>query len=532
MPVVEQHDTIEEHTGSRLTRWWIVSALLILILALGLRLHGISSESVGGDETGSFRIALSETARGLETAEQDLVHPPLYYLLLKATLPASRPVSAMDGRVLSLAAAEGFILVTMLLGLVVPPLRNAALFAGLLIALNQLHIYYSQEVRSYSLFCLLAGGLLIWALVIDRYAQKPVFWLTGAAIMTILLYTHYFGAFYCAAVVLSVMVGRYPGLVKMRVVAISALAGVLFLPWILVEIPVYRAKSGLGADLAGQGVASWFNLKAFFAQYLGIPDFPGASTLAFLIGGVLVCCALLPRSRREGAVLDSKSGVLFLSAAAMPPLLAFFSARPPFNINLFSERHLLPSILPVLVLACYGLWRMAARTSKPAVVCMLGGAVLILLQALPLWSHWPGPARHPNAAIAEWLTRHDPNYPVYTTWPYGIGEPVMFYLRGSKFIYRLPGTPLLTHDVELSQQPSIASLIQHPGSAAPPQSVFAAAAPANLPDKFIVLYRPAAAHENAVVQPLLNQFGRAEEQCYSALNSRWGTCGLVLQKFK
>lgn len=60
---------------------------------------------------------------------------------------------------------------------------------------------------------------------------------------------------------------------------------------------------------------------------------------------------------------------------------------------------------------------------------------------------------------------------------------------------------------------------------------YATAPPAGLPDKFIVLYRPAAAKENTTVQSLLDRFEiTGEKQCYSARGSEWGTCLAVMQR--
>lgn len=474
--------------------WFLVIVLLILLMALYLRLAPLSSESVDGDELFSLRVASSDPAQALRLIREDLVHPPLYYLLLKATLPKGRPASAGDIRVLSLAAGAASLVVVLLIGFAAPPLRNPAILAAALLALNKTHIFYSQQARSYALFCALVGVLLVWGLLRDRYGHQPGYWMAGTALMTAVLYTHYFGAFYCLAIVAPVFFSHCPRRLKLRAAASVAFACAAFLPWVCQEAAVYRQKSGLLSNLGWEELPTLFTLKMLFADYFGIPYFRGATSLAFLIGAGLVCCALLPSSRKEQGEVDSRTRASLALTALGPPLLAFLLTRWPFQLPIFGGRHLLPSILPALILAAYGLWRTALRTPKPLCVLAPGAILLCAFQALPVWSDWPGPSRQPYAAIATWLKRSYPGHPIYTTYPYGIGEPVAFYLEGRRRVDPLP------------------------------------AGTAGMPEEWIVLYRPAVTKEDAAVRPLLDRFDILEQHYYSARHSRWGTRLLVLRK--
>jgi hypothetical protein len=275
-----------------------------------------------------------------------------------------------------------------------------------------------------------------------------------------------------------------------------ALASAAFIPWVYRESAVYRDRSGLSANLEWQGRPTLYDLKMTFAYYLGLPEFRGATSLVFLIGAALIVVALLPDSRNKDEALDSRARIALAFTALMPPLLVFCLTRWPFSLPIFGERHMLPSIIPTLLLVCYGLWRLARRTSKPLRVLVIGALILSVCQAAPVWQHWPDPSREPYAAIADWLRGADLDFPAYTTWPYGVGEPVSFYLEGSRSIDELPSDP------------------------------------AKLPDRCIVLYRPAATREDAVVHSMLDQFDIIEEKYYSTRNSLWGTRALVLQKHK
>lgn len=470
-------------------------AILLILLALFLRLARISNESVDSDELFSRRVAASETSQALNLIRQDLVHPPLYYLLLKVTLPHGRSASALDIRLLSLTAGAASVMVVILIGCVAAPLRGPAILAAFLLALNKTHIFYSQQARSYALFCFLAGTLMLWFLLMDRHGHRWMYWLAGTTLMTALLYTHYFGAFYCAAVVFPVDLANRSKRFGMRAVASLALALAAFLPWMCQEIPIYREKAGLSSNLGWQGQPTLYHLKMTFADYLGIPDFRGATSLMFLIGAALIAFALLPDSRKEDEALDIRARVALGLTALMPPLVGFFLTGWPLKLPIFGERHVLPSILAALLLVSHGLWRVASRAPKPfrVPVLVIGVIVLSVVQALPVWNHWLEPSREPYAAIADWLRRTDLDFPVYTTWG-GIGEPVSFYLERSRSIEGLPSDP------------------------------------AKLPDKCIVLYRPALTQEDADVHSLLDRFDIIEQKYYSAGKSIWGTRLLVLRR--
>ncbi|HOQ46403.1 MAG TPA: hypothetical protein PLA43_09395 [Bryobacteraceae bacterium] len=133
--------------------WVSLAALLILLLGMFLRVACLDAESVEGDELFSRRVALAEAKTAWTIARKDLVHPPLYYFLLKVTLLGSDASKAVDIRRLSLAAGAAAIMLTVLIGFAAAPeLRVPALLAAVLLALNKIHIFYSQQARSYALF--------------------------------------------------------------------------------------------------------------------------------------------------------------------------------------------------------------------------------------------------------------------------------------------------------------------------------------------------------------------------------------------
>jgi uncharacterized membrane protein len=473
---------------------WLAVAVLLVVFAIFLRVVAISRESLDGDELFSVRVAESAPAKALALIKQDLVHPPLYYFVLKAALPKGRP-TPLEIRDVSLAAGAACIAVVVLIGAVIPPLSGPAMLAAFLLALNKLHIFYSQEARSYALFCLLGAILVLWSLLMDRYGERWSYWGTGAGLMLVLVYTHYFGGIYCAAAVAPVVTTRSARRFRIRALLCLAFAALAFVPWAFEEIPVYHHKSGIDVNLAWQGVPSLYDLKMSFADYLGVPPLPGFTTLVFLIGAVLVAVALFSRCSNERKCLDRRQRVTLGLMLVAPPLIGFVLSRSPFNLPIFGERHILPSVVPGLLLVCYGVWQLAWRLPRKLHAPALVGATcaLALLQAAPLWGNRHEPFRQPYQEIAARLKTADAGLPVYTTWPYGAGQSVAYYLDGRERINEIPR--------DMSK----------------------------LPDKFIVLYRPAMQRENAVVQKLLSRFDIVESKYYAVGGSEWGTRVVVLQ---
>ncbi|MBO9308922.1 MAG: glycosyltransferase family 39 protein [Chloroflexi bacterium] len=170
--------------SARACRLLLLGALLLAAL---LRFHALAAQSLWHDEGNTLRLIQRALPELLSAASRD-IHPPLYYLLLKAWSGltgesefALRAFSALSG-VLSVACAYA-------LGaaLFAPSVGIAAAF---LTALNTFSIYYSQEARMYALLALIAAlAMLCFVRWLD--ARRPSFLLGMALCNAAGLYTHY-----------------------------------------------------------------------------------------------------------------------------------------------------------------------------------------------------------------------------------------------------------------------------------------------------------------------------------------------------
>ena len=171
-----------------LRQWWF---LPLLVLALCLRLYGLSDSALWGDETSSLFLARYSPVQLWQHAAHD-VHPPLYFFLLHAWVAVAgegvlslRSFSAVFG---TFAVFLGGWLVWRLAS------PRATFIAVLLLAMLPTAVRYSQEVRMYSLLgCWLLAATL--ALLYWRQVQRRRYLLVYVALMTAAFYTHYFSLF-------------------------------------------------------------------------------------------------------------------------------------------------------------------------------------------------------------------------------------------------------------------------------------------------------------------------------------------------
>src|SRR4051794_16940994 len=132
----------------------IIAAAVITIAAGALRFYRLADQSFWTDEATSVmtaRAPLDKISEYSSTLSNSL---PTYFLLLRPLVHDSGPYVEFRARCLS--AVAGALSAGMFVALVYCWQRShkAAIFAGCLLGVNPLHIWYSQEARAYALMML------------------------------------------------------------------------------------------------------------------------------------------------------------------------------------------------------------------------------------------------------------------------------------------------------------------------------------------------------------------------------------------
>jgi 4-amino-4-deoxy-L-arabinose transferase-like glycosyltransferase len=179
-------------TGQSTIGQWIKENKAILVLALVillgafLRIYDLGAESFWNDEVSS----IYESTLSMMEISARSNHPPLYFILLGWWINlwgtgeiATRSLSVIFG---ILAIFITYLVGKELLG------QKAGLIASFIAAISQFYIYFSQEVRSYSLLLLLSLLSYLFFIKILRHNKTwyyPCFFLAGL----LLGYTHIYG---------------------------------------------------------------------------------------------------------------------------------------------------------------------------------------------------------------------------------------------------------------------------------------------------------------------------------------------------
>ena len=213
-------------------RYWLIAiAGCIVVFAFVLRVYQLGEQELWLDEVFSVHTALLHERLAEVLRRED--SPPFYYLLLRFWLPlagtseaAVRFPSAIAGTLCVLAVMwAGWQVFTPAVGL----------WAGGFAAVAPIHIYYSQEARTYALLTLelaLTYGLLWRAMRFNTWTSWAL--VSGTALTA--LYSHYFAVlgllptFFILKVWLP---GAATPLHRRRFLVATLFCLVLYLPWII-----------------------------------------------------------------------------------------------------------------------------------------------------------------------------------------------------------------------------------------------------------------------------------------------------------
>lgn len=222
--------------------------VVLTIVAFGLRIYWLDGQSMWSDEGLSLyraRLGLTEilintiVVDGVVTQD---VTPPLYFLLLAGwrwltgeTMYALRFLSASLG---ALATPLLFVLGRWLFS------ARVGVIAALLMAVSPFHVFYSQELRNYTLLITLnlLSVALVWRLLHAPRRERIKLggaWLAVAAAM---VYTHYFALFVLAFELLALLVVTLSGRVGRRAYLLLGLVALVAAP--LLPYGLSRLRAG------------------------------------------------------------------------------------------------------------------------------------------------------------------------------------------------------------------------------------------------------------------------------------------------
>jgi len=208
-----------------------LTAAAIVTVALLLRVFRIGDQELWFDEAFSFHMATIPT--GLWEALRIENSPPLHYLFLRAwawvagtsEVALRLPSAAFGALGVALTIAAGRRLFNWRVGL----------WAGAVMAVSPIHIYYSQEARSYTtVICLLLLTYLLLLRALDH--SSPGRWTATGLAGLAAIYTHYWAILGLLPSVLLLRVWPSPYPMRDRLLGYAAAASLIaacVVPWVI-----------------------------------------------------------------------------------------------------------------------------------------------------------------------------------------------------------------------------------------------------------------------------------------------------------
>ncbi len=374
----------------------------IVLLAAALRLFRLESESYWLDEAVSVTTVLSNTPYELlVSVPGNDPHPPLYYLLLSGWT-AVFGTGELATRLLSAFAGIATVVVLYGVGRRLFD-REVGAVAALLVAVSPFHVWYSQEVRMYSLLGLLTVLSFYWFVRIqtesptDDTGVRAESWYVIATVL--LGYTHVFGLFAILAQNVYVF-SRYlvevvprSRLTVRRWIALEGITALLLAPW-LVRL-FRRTVAAHGGETSNVG---WIPLptaetvRETFTAYLG--GYLFGESFPLLVSLIAVGCLVLALSSGRWTATDHQDPslnamyvvILWFVVPILVPIALSHVITP-----IFVDRYSIGASLAFFLLIAKGV----QTFSRPSLRYVIIGMLLIGL-ALPF------PAYYQNDQKEQW----------------------------------------------------------------------------------------------------------------------------------
>jgi len=349
-------------------------ALFVALVAIyvAVRLWGLDDSCLWFDEMFSVHAAEHELGPLLRFVALDLVHPPLFYLVLKLWISIGGE-SIFWLRLLSVLFS--FLTIAPLWFFIRelhPKERpdKIVLFGLFLLAVNGSLIKYAQEVRMYSMLMFLSL-MSIW--LFARYFYRGKSWLWLVIVNILLVYTHYYGWLVIGCEIVAIIV--FQRMKWRRIVGMAATVFAVFLPWLLLVVNAARSGNDIGQNIVwierpGLRELFEFALKQIEPFYFQASNVEPASIYSVSIPLLLlfiVASMLWLASSPKGNGERAKFVLIF----AFVPLVAAVAGSWILPYSVWGTRHLIVIAGPVAIHCATAVDRLSSSKVRVAMVTLV-----------------------------------------------------------------------------------------------------------------------------------------------------------------
>jgi len=365
--------------------FWFFVIVSICVLYVLFRLWNLTENCLWFDEIFSIHAAEHDWQSLFGFVARDLIHPPLFYVLLKIWI-------LIGGESLVWLRLFPVFFSTVALVPFYFICRQSKLnfetvaIAFSLFAANGALIKYAQEVRMYAvLLCFSLCSLWLFLRFLN-FGKS----FTALTIVNILLvYTHYFGWFVVSSEVAAILI--FQRIKISRILAMFAVTFLSFTPWIFAIWQAMKLNADFSQNL---GWANRPNLEVLIQFifdliepfYFQLTNVDKTSifliTVPLLLILIVAAVSCLITRSVEGNV--EKRSVFLLLIFVLAPVILAFSASWTLPVSVWGTRHLIVVFAPFLILAAIVVERISILYLKLAVLALIfwltGIAFLIQIQ--------------------------------------------------------------------------------------------------------------------------------------------------------
>ncbi|MGI8811290.1 MAG: glycosyltransferase family 39 protein [Pyrinomonadaceae bacterium] len=345
-------------------------ALIAFVYVL-LRFQGLTDSCLWFDEIFGVHAAEHSFGEMLWFVAQDLIHPPLFYVLLKGWIATGgeslfwlRSFSVF----FSLAALAPFLLLCKELKLSYPARITALVF----LATNGSLIKYAQEARMYGLLFFLSL-VSTWLFARFFFRGKNVWILTLVNIL--LVYTHYFGWLVVASEIAAILIFQR---MKIRnVLIMGVVAAACYVPWFWAIAHAVADGSNVTQNIGWierPGAAAFLDLIFDLVEpfYVQASNLDPSTIFIVSIPIILVVAVAKLDYLANWKKKEEKLTLLLLSVFAVLPIVSAFVLSWVLPVSIWGSRHLIIVFAPMAIV----IGILIDEISKPVLKAILIGALV------------------------------------------------------------------------------------------------------------------------------------------------------------
>jgi hypothetical protein len=413
--------------SARSNRPFVIGILLFTLLGFGLRIFRLNNQSFWIDEVSSVMAAQGPLHGIYERSVLAANSLPTFFLMLKPFVAGAGADIEFRARLLSVIA--GTLSIPVFIGVVYLWRRkhSTALLAGALLAVNPLHLWYSQEVRGYALM-LLFGLLALLCFELARERKRALWWTLYvlSAIMAIAI--HRTGIIFPAACGLWHVwdVAQRRDLWKNLLGHAPVIAATL----VALSLKSYPPTEGYNRSASGLEIG--YTFLTFAGGYsfgpsvidiqthgplAAISQHPIETGILAIVLAALACAFIL--NFRQ--LMTGREVQLLLLSVGVVSVYALASGFP------YNVRYVLPALLGFLALAAV-LWNASKTHFARAAI---GALLLISCWADGQWFFRWDYRKDDSRAVAEWLVQHRDSVHSWEVVPSYMNTPIEWYLQSA-----------------------------------------------------------------------------------------------------